>query len=281
MRRNNSNMKQLTKLWEQQVIGLGCASLLLFGISGASIAGTNSPTIKLFPETTIENIKQASQSARAMENSLGTVIGEMDQQFKLFKQSKCDGSIGDPGCEQIERQLSEKYMQMLSQMETELDVMQPLITSMKTSIETRIRNEIGRKMTPRDMQKMLSGKNTTPVIKSVSGERKIGRMSKMFKRYHELVSRGSAADSLAQTASEIYLDSAEVLNFISMTRQEIARAQISNDVVMSVGRLTPQMLDTVNGVKSIIFGEDAITEIGEAPAIDPEDSTAFVSEWED
>ena len=275
------HQRRQTPTWDSPAQRYGCVGLLLIGMIGSAVAA-NSPTIKLFPETTIENIKQASQSAKQMENSLGSVIGEMDQQFKLYKESKCDGSVGDPGCDQIQHQLSEKYMQMLSQMESELDVMEPLVTNMKTSIETRIRNEIGRKMTPRDMQKMLAGKKSTPSVKSFSGKRRTGRMSTMFKRYHQLVSRGSAADSLAQVASEIYLDSAEVIHFISLTRQEIARAKISNNIVLSVGRLTPQMIDTVNGVKSIIFGDDeSISDIGEAPEADPTDVAAFVSEWEE
>ncbi|MBT4838182.1 MAG: hypothetical protein HON94_12630, partial [Methylococcales bacterium] len=131
-------MKNQIKKWGAPLAQSSCTILLLFGIFSSATAA-NSPTIKLFPETTIENIKQASQSAKAMENSLTSVIGEMDQQFKLFKESKCDGSVGDPGCEQIQRQLGEKYMEMLTQMETELDVMQPIVNNMKTSIGGRIR----------------------------------------------------------------------------------------------------------------------------------------------
>lgn len=274
-------MKNQQAKWANPVSQTSCAVLLLLGIVGNTPADP-APILKLFPETTIENIKQASQSAKDMENSLTSVIGEMDQQFKLYKESKCDGSIGDPGCEQIQRQLGEKYMEMLKQMETQLDVMEPVISNMKLSIEGRIRSEIGRKMTPRDMQKMIAGKmSVTPKLESFSGKRRTGRMSTMFKKYHELVSRGSQADTLAQVASEIYLDSAEVLEFISLTRQEIARAQISNDVVMTVGRITPEMVDTVNGVKTVIFGEeDTISDIGEAPAKDPTDKSAYVSEWE-
>ena len=52
------------------------ASLLVF----AQTAIANTPTIRLFPTTVVEDLKQTGNVARDMETGLQEVIGRLDQQ---------------------------------------------------------------------------------------------------------------------------------------------------------------------------------------------------------
>jgi hypothetical protein len=83
------------------------------------------------------------------------------------------------------------------------------------------------------------------------------RLSERFRQYHQLVaSSGARGDqSLAVLASDIYLDMEETSLLIQRTRQEIARATLMEQLNQSFGIITPEMMEVVGGVKSILFGD--------------------------
>ena len=68
-------------------------------VSVQALAGTQAPTIRLFPTTVVEDLRQTSAVAKEMESGLQEVIGRLDQQQQLYQESKCDGAEDDPGCQ--------------------------------------------------------------------------------------------------------------------------------------------------------------------------------------
>ena len=56
-----------------------------------STAIANTPTIRLFPTTVVEDLRQTGNVARDMETGLQEVIGRLDQQQQLYVESKCEG----------------------------------------------------------------------------------------------------------------------------------------------------------------------------------------------
>ena len=61
-------------------------ALLCFGLVLAAMqsAFANTPTIRLFPTTVVEDLKQTGNVARDMETGLQEVIGRLDQQQALY-----------------------------------------------------------------------------------------------------------------------------------------------------------------------------------------------------
>ena len=57
-------------------------------------------------------------------------------------------------------------------------------------------------------------------------------------------------------ASDIYLDMDETSELIARTREEIARATLIEQLNQSFGTITPEMMEVVGGVKSILFGDE-------------------------
>ena len=234
-------------------------TLLLLG-AGAALA--NSPTIKLFPTTVVEDLKQTGEVARDMETGLQEIIGRLDQQQQLYTQSKCDGAENDPGCQRLARQIGATYLDMLSVMEERLPDMEHTVNNTRLSLERGLRNELGRKMTPWTLQETLVGgeagapnaDSSAPSLRGRSGM----RLSERFRQYYQLVaSSGSRGDqSLAVLASDIYLDMEETSLLIARTRQEIARATLMEQLNQSFGIITPEMMEIVGGVKTILFGDE-------------------------
>ena len=96
-----------------------------------------------------------------------------------------------------------------------------------------------------------------PVLETLRGRSGM-RLSERFKQYYQLVSTsGSRSDqSLAVLAADVYLDMEETSLLIARTREEIARATVMEQVNQSFGIVTPEMMEVVGGVKSILFGEN-------------------------
>ncbi|MDH5346218.1 MAG: hypothetical protein OEW59_10675, partial [Gammaproteobacteria bacterium] len=189
------------------------------------------------------------------------VIGRLDQQQLLYQESKCDGAEADPGCQRLSRQLGATYLEMLGIMEERLPDMEHTVNNTRLSLEKRLRSEIGNKMTSWTLQETLLGGNPQgaeepgPSMRGRSGM----RLSERFRQYYQLVaSSGSQNDqSLAVLASDIYLDMDETSELIARTREEIARATLIEQLNQSFGTITPEMMEVVGGVKSILFGDEA------------------------
>jgi len=248
------------------------AGLLLSGNAPANSPQGNSPTIRLFPTTVVEDLKQTSSVAKEMETGLQEVIGRLDQQRELYLGSKCEGADSDPGCERLARQIGATYLEMLGIMEERLPDMEHTVNNTRLSLEKRLQSEIGNKMTPWTLQEMLLGGDASdspsastsgPTMRGRSGM----RLSERFRQYYQLVasSGGSTDQSLAVLASDIYLDMDETSTLIARTREEIARATLVEQLNQSFGAITPEMMEVVGGVKSILFGDEAMEYAVSAP----------------
>lgn len=270
-------MKTVTNLGRTKITL--CFGLLLSGgaalITSTANAATKAPTIKLFPTTVLEEIKHTGTVAKEMESGLQAVIGQLDEQQKLYIESKCEGNEGDPGCEQIARQLGQSYLEMLNIMGDRLPEMETAVNATSSSLEKRIRKELGQKNTSWTLQELLIGEATgtksadRPALRGQSGM----RLSDRFRQYYNLVahSGGQSDSSLAVIASDIYLDMQETSLLISRTREEIARATLMEQLNQSFGTITPQMQEVVASVKSILFGEgETVLPMEAPPAIQPD-----------
>jgi len=261
--------------YERKFIRWLMSGWLLF-IPVAVHASPQAPTIKLFPTTVLEEIKHTGNVAAEMETGLQTVIARLDEQQTLYMESKCEGNEGDPGCEQIARQMGKSYLEMLNIMGDKLPEMETAVNSTSSSLEKRIRKELGQKKTSWTLQELLvgaqseSGSNAAqPALRGRSGM----RLSDRFHQYYKLVARsgGEVNSSLAVIASDIYLDMQETSNLIARTREEISRATLMEQLNQSFGTITPEMQEVVAGVKSILFGEEeALMPMTAPPASQPE-----------
>jgi hypothetical protein len=237
---------------------LASTALLLLGVAQA-----NSPTIRLFPTTVVEDLRQTSSVAQEMETGLQEVIGRLDQQQQLYLESKCEGAEDDPGCQRLAKQIGATYLDMLGIMEERLPDMEHTVNNTRLSLEKRLRSELGNKMTSWTLQETLLGGNPpkdsaapSPSLRGRSGM----RLSERFSQYYKLVASSSSHtdQSLAVLASDIYLDMEETSLLIARTREEIARATLIEQLNQSFGTITPEMMEVVGGVKSILFGDDTV-----------------------
>jgi hypothetical protein len=235
------------------------AALLLVGLAPLA-AAERAPTIHLFPTNVLEDLKATGDAAREMEAGLQDYVDRLDQQQTLYLESKCQGAEGDPGCEQIARQMGAVYLEMLATMEARLPEMEEAVLATRASLERRLQTELGHKLTPWGLQEMLLGRqageasaDARPALRGRAGM----RLSERFRRYYELVAHSGTTDnrSVAVVAADIYLDMEEAAALIARTREEIARATLMEQLNQSFGLITPEMQEVVAGVKGILFGE--------------------------
>jgi len=245
-------------------------SIVALSLLSVESSFATTPTIRLFPTTVVEDLRQTGNVARDMETGLQEVIGRLDQQQELYNESKCDGAENDSGCQRLARQIGATYLEMLTIMEERLPDMEHTVNNTKQSLEKSLRNELGKKMTPWKLQETLIGGKASeskpqnaPTLRGRSGM----RLSERFKQYYQLVATSGAKgdQSLAVLASDIYLDMDETSLLIQRTRQEIARATLMEQLNQSFGIITPEMIEVVGGVKSILFGDDDVQTLVAGP----------------
>ena len=244
-------------------IALVCGVTIL---SNTATAKPTGPVMRLFPTTVLEDIRETSEVAEEMENNIQDVISRLDLQQQLFTESQCAGADEDPGCARIAKQLGATYLEMLNTMTDKLPEMERAVTNTRNSLEKRLRIELGQKSTPTTLQDALLG----TVSRSKDDQDPIAlrgrsgiRLSDRFKEYYDLVAtrKNGVNQSLAVIASDIYLDMDEASHLIAATQEEISRATLMEQLNQSFGHITPEMSEVVNGVKSILFGENP----GESP----------------
>ena len=254
--------QSMLRQWLTSLLRVASVSLIISALVTVQVqANTAAPTIRLFPTTVVEDLRQTSSVAKEMETGLQEVIGRLDQQQQLYAESKCDGAEDDPGCQRLAKQLGATYLEMLGIMEQRLPDMEHTVNNTRLSLEKRLRSELGNKMTSWTLQETLLGGNPrnnsaapAPSMRGRSGM----RLSERFRQYYKLVASSSSQtdQSLAVLASDIYLDMDETSELIARTREEIARATLIEQLNQSFGMITPEMMEVVGGVKSILFGDE-------------------------
>ncbi len=244
----------------------------------AAGAVADGPVVRLFPTTVVEDIRQTGAVAAAMETGLQDVIERLDLQQQLYTESQCAESADDPGCAQIQRQLGATYLEMLETMQAHLPEMERAVNNTRASLEKRLREELGKRTTPTELQAILLGEVKAPqtAARDLALRGRSGlRLSDRFQRYYQLVSTNGAtsAQSLSVVAADIYLDMDEATALLAATQEEIARASLMEQLSQSFGAITPEMEKVVTGVKSILFGDpDAPGGIAAPPVVASEDS---------
>lgn len=261
-------MKKKNLFYSVSMIGMFTLFAAVFAFNQAGAASR--PTLNLFPGDVTENLSHTGSVAKKMENNLKGTIQKLDAQRKLYEQTGCDGS-SEPGCDELAKQMGDHYMEILTIMKENLPQMKRSISATHKGIETNLRKEVGKKTSPADIQRLL-GKNGKPKV--FKGKYSL---SSRFAQYHSMISRGSN-NTLASLAAEIYLDSGEVLNMIGLMEAEIAQQETMIKLGQMYGTLTPQMVDTVDAVKAVIFGE--VEDQGSLPMADGGDAGGFHSPLE-
>ena len=226
------------------------------------------PRINLFPTSVVESLSETSRAARDMESGMYEVVARLDKQQQAYTSTQCEGS-DDKGCVQLRKAIRGSYKEMLGVMQASIPEMRSTLDATANSMGASLRSEIGRKMTPGDVQRILAGRSpSSQVIPGLStSPSRQGKLSKMFSRYYELVKRGGKqADALPVLASQIYLDSMQSLYFLDLIEAEIGSQSTELVLELEWGELTDQISATVTDVKALLWGEtdrsEDILEVG-------------------
>jgi len=223
----------------------------LFFHASVLAASQSRPNLEIFSKEIIQNIKQTSEVAGAMEQSLKDVISRLEKQDGLYHAAHCDSDEQDIGCDQLRAQLGETYLEMLDSMEESLPEMEHSLATTHASLEKRIYKQMGKNLTAAGLQDLVKNAKTTEMSPSL-GKR---ALSKRVSAYYNLVRNGSPG-SLSVVAAELYVDSHEVVQLLGLIREEIGRSRLMVEIGQSWGIVSPEMQNTVQGVKSILFGQD-------------------------
>jgi len=265
-------MDNHNRMRNKRVMAVACGWALALSQSVAQASVEARPKINLFPTSVVESLSETSRAARDMESGMYEIVAKLDKQKQAYEGTHCDNSE-DRGCVELRKAIRGSYKEMLDVMQSSIPQMRSSLDATADSMGNSLRSEIGRKMTPGDVQRILAGRSSSNQAiprPSSSGARQ-GKLSKMFSRYYELVKRGGKqSDALPVLASQIYLDSMQSLYFLDLIEAEIGSQSTELVLELEWGELTDQMSATVTDVKALLWGDtdgsQEILEVGlEAP----------------
>ena len=176
------------KFINKKALAVACASALLLGQNWAHAVPGNAvevrPKINLFPTSVVENLSNTSRAARDMENGLYEIVARLDKQKQAYERTGCTDS-DDRGCVQLRKAVRGTYKEMLDLMQASIPEMRGSLDATVNSMGNSLRSEIGRKMTPGDVQRVLGGRSVsnTGLNRPVSSGARQGKLSKMFSRW--------------------------------------------------------------------------------------------------
>jgi hypothetical protein len=241
-------------------VACGCTLLLLANWAFAidPKPGDARPRVNLFPTSVVESLSQTSRAARDMEGSMYEVVAKLEKQKQAYDSTRC-GNSDDAGCVQLRKAIRGSYKEMLDVMQASIPEMRDSLDTTVDSMGSSLRGEIGRKMTPGDVQRILGGRTSSVqgMPAAVSTPNRQGKLSRMFSRYYELVKRGGRqADALPVLASQIYLDSMQSLYYLDLIEAEIGSQSTELVLELEWGELTDQISSTVTDVKTLLWGDE-------------------------
>ena len=220
------------------------------------------PRINLFPTSVVESLSETSRTARDMESDMYAVVEKLEKQKTAYESTACEHS-SDSGCTRLRAAIRASYKEMLEVMQRRIPDMRMTLDTTADAMAGSLRSEIGRKMTPGDVQRTLAGRPTAaqPLAGVNGADARQGKLSKLFSRYYELVRRGgNQGEALLVLASQIYLDSMQSLYFLELIEAEIGSQSTELVLELEWGELTDQMTTTVSDVKSLLWGDEGGSE---------------------
>jgi len=227
------------------------------GVNATHAVTATGPSVNLFNAATIESLSNTSKTARALESSLEKVINQLETQTALYESAECTRS-NDAGCVQLRKGVKKNYAELLNQIQEQLPEIKRNITETRDALGEQMVSELGRKMSPGDLQRLLAGRHgkMTPSAPAI-GKAKTGRLSGLFEGYYNLVRRGgNSSGNSAVLASQLYIDAVYSASYLDLIGAEIDSQHTELLLELEWGELAAQMSGTVGNVKQLLWGSE-------------------------
>jgi hypothetical protein len=240
-----------------------CFNLIVPALTGIALSVTEfafanvgtGPTVNLFTPVSIESLSETSRGARELESSLESLISKLEAQANLYEAADCAVTY-DNGCQKLRRGMKQTYKSLLTEMQEQLPEIRISIEKTRDSLAERLQSELGRKMTPGDLQRLVSGR----LENANSGGRALknnkgSRLSGLFEGYYRLVKRNSGSNSTSTVlAAQLYTDSVSSAKYLDLIEAEIDSQHTELLLELEWVELTAQMNGTVDNVKTLLWG---------------------------
>jgi hypothetical protein len=237
------------------LIGPIVGGIVLFAANPTLANVGTGPAVNLFTPLSIESLSETSRNARELERSLESLIEKLETQSSLYEAADCSLTYDD-GCQKLRRGMKQTYNSLLSEMQDQLPDIRASIEKTRDALADRMQSELGRKMTPGDLQRLVSGRSSKTGANGNSMKQNKGsRLSGLFESYYRLVQRnGGSSGSGTVLAAQLYIDSVNSAQYLDLIEAEIDSQHTELMLELEWVELTAQMNGTVDNVKTLLWG---------------------------
>ena len=243
-----------------------------------AVAQGSGPAVSLLPSGVQEGVKYTRERTEQMTEQLEPLISDLQKQYETYTTMSCDGAI-DEGCQQIRSNIGQQYGKLTKRVSSELPEIERRTQEALKTLGERLRSQVGRNMTPRDVQESLA--------KTGAAEREGTRASRRPRRQRLGVARNFQAlvgalagigdrENQMSVATDWYVELDGMLEVIQLAQTSIASAVPWTD---GVGVVDERMIGTVNAVATMLFGTTEDTTSGIPSALPERVDTEPDYDW--
>jgi len=236
------------------------STIFLSTFIGETCLAGKQPTVLLTPEV-LEITREANEKIASIDRSLSGTFKKIDKTRKLFEKSKCTPESTDQGCMKIKEQMQEAYLKMLDQFMEVIPEIEKSFDRASEKLGQRIKSQIGRKLSPKDLMEKLANEGSGPRITINRRNSLAARTAKYLKL---LTSKKIRSPEVM--ASEIYIDQKDALYNLSLLSQQVAYQKQMLQTEISMGGYSQESIDNAQLVRDAVFGgEDTEDPYAEPP----------------
>lgn len=235
------------------------ALITVFAIGIQSVAGADVPRVRLLDGIS-ENLNEVASSSTRMEQDIQSSVLEMKKYQDLYASAQCSTGDPDPGCDQILKGVNESFLNVMKGMQSALPEIETALEPAYDRLSNRLRTEIGRKLTPSQVQELVTKNNnrqSVPGVQSRTG--RVGKLSKRMRAWSNFLQRAAGRSDVNQAtiAADLYYDLDGALGEISYMRDLIDSLVPVLELPGGMGmEPTEEMQQLMANAGSLLFGEE-------------------------
>ena len=192
-----------------------------------------------------DRLRESVELISNVEDTMAPTVTELEKIYNTYTET-CKGKEKDRGCLEIQKQVIEKYKEVLTAMEMKLP-------AIKKSVSTTALN-LGK-----SIKTKTRGKDLKELYETVTKKRALprfrGPLSKKILELLKAIGRPSTHVSILELSLQTQADLISADDVMAYLEAEISRQVVVIDLMQDFGEMSPEMVSVMKGVAEL-FGYD-------------------------
>ena len=225
---------------KKQILIVCC---FLFAITGPSLA--REVLINPITPDIRDRLRESVDLISNVEDTMAPTVTDLEKIYNTYTET-CKGKEKDRGCLEMQKQVVEKYKEVLIAMESKLPEIKASVSATALNLGKSIKTKT-RGKDLKELYETVTKKRTLPRFK--------GPLSKKILELLKAIGRPTTNVSILELSLQTQADLISADDIMEYLEAEINRQIVVIDIMQDFGELSPEMVSVMKGVAEL-FGYD-------------------------